>query len=266
MIRDTTIRSTLDAFADLLGYPQEDYPVRVDAARVQIDAADSAAAGSLDLLVQFVADATRGELEERYTRTFDMNPSHALELGWHLYGEDYDRGAFLVTVRELMRTHGVEETGELPDHITHILRLVGRLEADEAERFARRQALPAVERILLNFEDEAHPFRGLLTGARDAMAAHFGPADRVPASAFACPAPYEEGPVACSGMGQSPCAPPPGTAGNGTAGNGTAGNSAADSSAAGNSAAGNSAAGNSAASREPTSHVKNDRKNDPREM
>jgi nitrate reductase delta subunit len=54
------------------------------------------------------------DLEEFYTRTFDINPVSALEIGWHLYGEQYERGAFLVKMRELSRTLGVEESTSLP--------------------------------------------------------------------------------------------------------------------------------------------------------
>ena len=39
------------------------------------------------------------DLQELYTRTFDWNPDTSLEIGWHLYGENYERGEFLVEVR-----------------------------------------------------------------------------------------------------------------------------------------------------------------------
>ena len=64
------------------------------------------------------------ELEELYTRTFDINPVCSLEVGWHLFGEDYNRGAFLVRMRGLLREHGIEEGAELPDHLESVLRVL----------------------------------------------------------------------------------------------------------------------------------------------
>ena len=36
------------------------------------------------------------QIQELYTRTFDINPVCTLEIGWHIFGEDYARGALLV--------------------------------------------------------------------------------------------------------------------------------------------------------------------------
>lgn len=199
-----TNQVTLDALSDLMAYPGADYPARLKAGLVAIGGENPDVAASLAPLVELVETGAPGAIEELYTRSFDMNPTCALELGWHLYGEDYDRGAFLVTVRELMRLHGVEENGELPDHLTHILPLVTRLEPDEGRRFSQRQALPAIERVVANFTEEDHPYRALLHGVRSVLEATFGPADAVPASAFACPAPYDDTPIQCSGLPQRP--------------------------------------------------------------
>ena len=66
----------------------------------------------------------------------DINPECTLEVGWQLYGEDYNRGAFLVRMRAWMRSVGVEERGELP----------ADLAADDAEVVGRHLARPRVMR------------------------------------------------------------------------------------------------------------------------
>jgi len=48
--------------------------------------------------------------------TFDINPACALEVGWHLFGEDYMRGQFLVRMREELSKY--EIAGELGISIT----------------------------------------------------------------------------------------------------------------------------------------------------
>jgi len=102
------------------------------------------------------------ELEELYTRTFDINPVCSLEVGWHLYGEDYNRGAFLVGMRGLMRDLGVAEGTELPDHLTSVLRVLGRMAPEEADGFARGYVLPAVGKMLSGFPDGENPYRDVV--------------------------------------------------------------------------------------------------------
>lgn len=94
--------------------------------------------------------------QELYVQTFEFNPACTLELGWHLFGETYERGEFLVKMRGELRRHGVEETSELPDHLTHILRLIGRMEHGEAALLAGESVLPALEKIRL---PEGSPYR-----------------------------------------------------------------------------------------------------------
>ena len=104
-------------------------------------------------------------LEELYTVTFDLSPVVTLEIGWHLFGEQYERGAFLARLREELATAGVAEQGELPDHLTLVLPLLGRLPAG-----ARRESLAAPLRQALvkmhaAVDETPNPFRHLLTAA-----------------------------------------------------------------------------------------------------
>ncbi len=116
------------------------------------------------LLHQFASEIggmSRNELEELYTRTFDINPVATLEIGWHLFGEQYERGSFLVLMREQLRKYGVEETTELPDHFAHVLRLFGRL--DDADRVAmlEKYVLRGLDIMLEKWDGES-PYRHLI--------------------------------------------------------------------------------------------------------
>lgn len=94
--------------------------------------------------------------EELYTRTFDINPVCSLEIGWQLFGEEYHRGALLVRLRSELRRHGIEETAELPDHLTHVLSLLDRMDAAQASSFAHCCVIPAVDKMLLAFGEQDH--------------------------------------------------------------------------------------------------------------
>ncbi len=111
----------------------------------------------------FVKNARHSDLEELFTRTFDMNPTCCLEIGWHLFGEDYRRGEFLVQMRQSLAEEKLPESGELPDHISHCLQLLTRLEIEDAREFTKSYLLPAMEKIRAGFkENEKSPYRAVM--------------------------------------------------------------------------------------------------------
>jgi nitrate reductase assembly molybdenum cofactor insertion protein NarJ len=118
-------------------------------------------------------------MQEIYIQTFEFNPACALEMGWHLFGENYERGEFLVRMRAELRRHGIAETSDLPDHLTHLLRLAGRMEREEAARLAGESLLPALAKIDLAGDN---PYRPLLDEIRRKLEADFPDAPRRPAS------------------------------------------------------------------------------------
>ncbi|MBK8727331.1 MAG: molecular chaperone TorD family protein [Holophagaceae bacterium] len=101
------------------------------------------------------------ELEETYTRAFDMNPSSSLDLGWHLFGETYKRGSFMANLRQSLREHGIAEGTELPDHLPTVLRLLPALPVEDARDLTRDCILPALEKLRPKLEGAA-PYNHLL--------------------------------------------------------------------------------------------------------
>jgi nitrate reductase delta subunit len=109
-----------------------------------------------------IASLSVEELEELYTRTFDINPISSLDIGWHLFGETYDRGTFLVQMRALLRRCGVEESAELPDHLTHVLLALGRMPQDEAAAFISTHLLKALDKMMEGFAGKQNPYEHML--------------------------------------------------------------------------------------------------------
>jgi nitrate reductase delta subunit len=122
--------------------------------------------GQIESFLHSIRDFSIADLEELYTRTFDINPIANLEIGWHLYGEAYERGSFLVKMRELLRAHHIEESTELPDHITHILVVLDKMEKGEAIEFSQQHLKPALDKILEGFANHPNPFAIILTALR----------------------------------------------------------------------------------------------------
>lgn len=148
----------LDALAELLAYPGEGVHAAAVSAEACLRVACPEAATALEPFVAAAGASTLDGLEELFARTFDWSTTVALEVGWHLYGEQYERGAFLVRMRERLRATGVEEGSDLPDHLGTCLRLLGRLPADEALGLATVVLVPAVGKILAGFGAEPNPY------------------------------------------------------------------------------------------------------------
>lgn len=86
--------------------------------------------------------------EELYARTFLVHPILSLECGWHLYGEEYERGVLMARIRERMRALGVPEAPELPDHLANVLPLADAMDEEERGLFVGAVVLPAVRRMV----------------------------------------------------------------------------------------------------------------------
>lgn len=160
--------------AELLAYPDGAFCRRLAHCRELLGKGDPQAAAHLADFDAAAHNAALTDLEELYTRTFDFNPQSALEIGWHLFGADSNRGALLVRLREELARHGIQESCELPDHLTHVLPLVDRMSPEEATRFTRACVIPAVEKMLAGLEGKQNPYESLLRCLAVMLCAGFG--------------------------------------------------------------------------------------------
>ena len=165
---------TWDAVATLLTYPGADTAPELVGACLLLEAGVDPLAEAARDFREFVEACEPTRLEELFTTVFDINPQCTLELGWHLYGEDYKRGSFLVDMRSIMAGVGVEESAELPDHLTHALRVLDRLPAPKDVQFSTEYVQPALVKMLEGYDDEKSPWRPLLVALLGALEARYG--------------------------------------------------------------------------------------------
>ena len=142
----------LDAIARLFRYPGDDCASDTRVLAERLHAEGSQAARAMHEFAGYTSRTSLHELEETYTRTFDLNPSCSPEIGWHLFGEEYVRGLFMVQMRMEMKQRGLEETGELPDHVVHVLAVLGAMDDQPARELARACLAPAIGRMLRSFD------------------------------------------------------------------------------------------------------------------
>lgn len=163
--------------AALLAYPGETLAVDLAAAEETLRAELPEAAEAVAQFSAAVLPLSPEEREELYTRTFDINPLCTLEIGWHLFGEEYHRGALLVRLRRELAQHGVPESAELPDHLVHVLPLLDRMPAGEGREFACACVFPALEKMRHGFAERSdNPYGCVLQAVALLLEFRFGSA------------------------------------------------------------------------------------------
>lgn len=159
------------AIAGVLTYPDGTYRTRIAMAVEALDEmGDESSAVALQRFNLWAGQQTRAQLEEAFTLTFDLNPKCSMEVGWHLFGEEYDRGAFMAEVRGSLRTHGIEEHIELPDHLTHVLQLVEAMSDDEASQFGAKFGLVSIDLMIAALQKIESPYLDVMGIARQLVA------------------------------------------------------------------------------------------------
>ena len=154
--------SLWDRMAALLHYPDGSYLETARQCHRAVGVTDPDVAALLARFLDGMEELSTEARQELFTATFDLNPSCALEVGWHLFGENYERGAFLVKMRQQLTRFDLPESGELPDHLTHVLAVLGRMPAEEADEFAGVCLLPALDKMRANLAGKSNPLEGVL--------------------------------------------------------------------------------------------------------
>ena len=121
---------------------------------------------------RFVETSALARLQEEYVATFDFNPTVALYLGHHLFGDNRKKGTYLVRLKQEFGRFGFTPSGnELPDHLPLLLGFLAFL-ARNGEDGVRRSfvsecVLPGVERLGAAFSARGDsPWKPVVEAAR----------------------------------------------------------------------------------------------------
>jgi len=158
----TADQRLLISLSGLLEYPGPTYPEAVQIAEASLKETYPDVLPLFEPFSTVIQKLSMVDIEEAYTRSFDFSKTCALAVGWHLYGEDYKRGDFLVKCRDLLRQFGIPETGELPDHLMYLLVLLSRMENSMAEAFGAQYIAPAVSKIVDGLSQKNSPYEAVL--------------------------------------------------------------------------------------------------------
>jgi nitrate reductase molybdenum cofactor assembly chaperone len=145
--------------ATLFEYPQRDYPALIRRSYELLESRHPLAAAELDAFMKALpsdgetlsADGL-DEVQENFTRTFDVQSITTLGVGYIMFGDDYKRGELLVNLNREHRVAGVDCGSELPDHLPNVLRLIARWqERETAAEFVEEILYPALQRMIFEF-------------------------------------------------------------------------------------------------------------------
>jgi nitrate reductase assembly molybdenum cofactor insertion protein NarJ len=151
--------SHYDLLAELFWYPDLAYADRVKPSHEFLAANHPDAAGEMDAFVDLFPFGALREMEELFTRSFDVQSVTTLDVGYVLFGEDYKRGELLANLNREHNEAGVDCRNELADHLPNLLRLLAIIgnEPDKAElveELVVEILAPALRQMIAEFDPE----------------------------------------------------------------------------------------------------------------
>jgi nitrate reductase delta subunit len=165
-------RQVFEGFAELLSYPSTDPAPVARRCREVLAARDST--GHLDRFLARAEAARPHEMEELFSSTFDLDPACAPYVGHHLCGEGPQRGVFMARLADVYRQDGFAggtAAGELPDHVSVVLRYLSAVPAGPGRQALLEDGLvPALDKMLAAPLDPDNVYRSVLAALREEVA------------------------------------------------------------------------------------------------
>jgi nitrate reductase assembly molybdenum cofactor insertion protein NarJ len=113
------------------------------------------AGAALQAFTDYAAQASEIELEELFTRSFDVQAITTLDLGYVLFGDDYKRGALLVNLNREHKEVDNPCHNELADHLPNVLRLLPLLQdAELRDEMVEKIIAPALKKMIGEFNPD----------------------------------------------------------------------------------------------------------------
>ncbi len=149
-----------ELLAELFEYPGRDYPARVRAVRDTLGNRYPLAENKLGRFASDLPGAPGSfssedldEMQEIFTRSFDVQSITTLSVGYIMFGDDYKRGELLVNLNREQREAGIEAGTELSDHLPKVLRLIARWPDQElVVELVEEILYPALVRMIEEFD------------------------------------------------------------------------------------------------------------------
>ncbi len=162
------------ALANALEYPEPGYREKVQLLVGTLGSRYPLAAEQIAKFVAQTASRPVEELEELYTRTFDMAPVCVPYVTSYIYGqENFQRGELMALLKEEYRKCGLDAHGELPDHIGLLLRFLDYISEEEKQDLAKYVIRKPLKEMVSRLGEAGNPFRYLMSAVLDVIQADY---------------------------------------------------------------------------------------------
>jgi nitrate reductase delta subunit len=112
----------------------------------------------LAAFVKKIARLSLEQWEELATATLDLSPAAAPYVGFQLWGESYQRGAFMAQLSRAMAELDIDPGGELPDHLAPVLRYLAATDAPLPELTEHLQTAVGKMIAILREKERGNPY------------------------------------------------------------------------------------------------------------
>lgn len=139
--------------SDLFRYPKSNFKNVLQSCIILLETKYHEASHELKFFLDYVNSHSDYELEELYTKTFDVQPICYIDLGYVIFGEDYKRGAFLLHMQNEQIEAENDCGTDLPDNLSNVLTLISiSQKQDFIDELVIKIIIPAVQKIIAEFE------------------------------------------------------------------------------------------------------------------
>lgn len=112
----------------------------------------------LAAFVKKIARLSLEQWEELATATLDLSPAAAPYVGFQVWGESYQRGAFMAQLNRAMAELDIDPGGELPDHLAPVLRYLAATDAPLPELAGHLQTAVGKMIAILREKERGNPY------------------------------------------------------------------------------------------------------------
>ena len=141
------------SIAGLFDFPDPFYPEKVAQIVREMKTVNTSVSSDIDYFLSKFPTQSVDEMQELYTRTFDVQAITTLDLGYVLFGDDYKRGELLVNLNRELRDAEIDPKGELADHLPNVLNLLVKLEDNELRvDIVNELLVPAIDSMIAEFD------------------------------------------------------------------------------------------------------------------
>jgi len=140
------------AIAKLFDYPSDDYYNLVLEAIASLSDKYSQSKVELEKFLKLLPLEIH-EVQELYSKSFEVQAVTSLDVGYVLYGDDYQRGIILVKLNQEHKNVNNDCGVELGDFLPNLLRLLPKIENEEVrDEMVTLLIAPSVEKMLNEYQ------------------------------------------------------------------------------------------------------------------